>query len=105
MLESYRYWGLLRRRAALGLADPMVMNRFFLWGTGSLFSTLAIWTASVPYAFMSDLTLIVKITPVVRIVTGAFGLVCVSCLLFAFLPPAWYRRHVNASASALEGVR
>jgi len=105
MLESYRYWGLLRRRAALGLADPMVMNRFFLWGTGSLFSTLAIWTACIPYAFMNDLTLIVKITPVVRIVTGALGLVCVSCLLFAFLPPAWYRRHVNASASALEGVR
>jgi hypothetical protein len=104
MMESYRYWGLLRRRAALGLADPLVMNRFLLWGTGSLFSTLAIWTASVPFAFMGDLQRIAEITPVVRIVTGALGLVCVSCLLFAFLPPAWYRRHVSAGASALEGV-
>ena len=31
-LESFRYWNLLRRRVPLGLADPLVANRFFLWG-------------------------------------------------------------------------
>jgi hypothetical protein len=105
MTESYRYWGLLRRRIALGLADPLVTNRFFLWGTGSLLSSAAIWTASIPYAFMGDLARIADITPVVRIVTAVLGLGSVTCSLFAFLPPAWYRRRISFSASVLERVR
>jgi hypothetical protein len=36
--ESYRYWGAMRKRAALGLGDPVVTNRFLLW---------AVWTAAV----------------------------------------------------------
>ena len=36
--ESFRYWGAMRKRAALGLGDPVVTNRFLLW---------AIWTAAV----------------------------------------------------------
>jgi hypothetical protein len=30
--ESFRYWRMLRRRLRLGLADPVVTNRFLLWG-------------------------------------------------------------------------
>jgi len=101
MIESYRYWGLLRRREALGLADPLVTDRFFLWGTGSLFSALAIWTASIPYAFMGDLARLTEITPAVRIVTAVLGLGSIGCSLFAFLPPTWYRRHVLARASVV----
>ena len=32
--ESLRYYAMLRRRLRLGLADPVVANRFFLWGMG-----------------------------------------------------------------------
>jgi hypothetical protein len=95
MTESYRYWGAMRRRAAIGLAEPLVANRFFLWGTGSLFSCLAIWTASVPYAVIGDLDRALAITPAIRIVTAIAGIGSVSCSLFAFLPPAWYRRKVE----------
>lgn len=105
MIESYRYWGLLRRRVALGLADPLVTNRFFLWGTGSLVSSLAIWAASVPFAFMGDLPRLAEITPAVRIMTAALGLASVGCSLFAFLPPTWYRRRISGGALAAEGVR
>jgi hypothetical protein len=31
-VEALRWWRLLRRRLALGLADPVVTNRFLLWG-------------------------------------------------------------------------
>ena len=35
LIESFRYWSLLRRRLRLGLADPLVANRFLLWGIWS----------------------------------------------------------------------
>jgi hypothetical protein len=34
--ESLHYWGLLRRRLRLGLADPLVTNRFLLWSVWAL---------------------------------------------------------------------
>jgi len=93
--ESYRYWVAMRRRVAIGLADPLVANRFFLWGTGSVFTALATWTASIPYLFVSDPATVIGITPAVRIVTALAGLGSVSCSLFAFLPPAWYKRRIE----------
>ncbi|HBZ69862.1 MAG TPA: hypothetical protein DEP35_09060, partial [Deltaproteobacteria bacterium] len=32
--ESLRYYALMRKRLRLGLADPLVTNRFLLWGLG-----------------------------------------------------------------------
>jgi hypothetical protein len=32
LIESFRYWSLLRRRLRLGLVDALVANRFLLWG-------------------------------------------------------------------------
>jgi hypothetical protein len=64
----------MRRRVAIGLAEPLVANRFFLWGTSSLFSCAAIWTASVPYAVIDDLEVALAIAPAVRIVTAIAGI-------------------------------
>jgi hypothetical protein len=94
MVESYRYWGAMRRRARIGLAEPAVANRFFLWGTSSLFTALATWTASIPYLHVGDLEGVAAVTPAVRTATALAGLASVSCSLFAFLPPAWYRRRI-----------
>ncbi len=99
MIESYRYWGLMRRRATIGLADPLVTNRFLLWGTGSLFTALATWIASLPVLFVDDPARMLELMPSIRIATAATGLVSVTCSLFAFLPPQWYRRRLTAGAS------
>jgi hypothetical protein len=105
MAESYRYWAMLRRRAALGLADPVVVNRVWLWGTGSLFTALAIWTASVPYALLGHPALLEASTPWVRIATALAGAASISCSYLAFVPPAWYLRRVRArSAPAASGA-
>jgi hypothetical protein len=45
-VESFRYYGLLRRRLRLGLSDPVLVNRFLLW---------AIWAVAVFLNLMSDL--------------------------------------------------
>jgi hypothetical protein len=101
-IESYRYWGLMRRRSQIGLADPLVTDRFFLWGTGSLFTVLATWTASIPFLFASDPARILEITPAVRIATAGWGVVSVTCSLFAFLPPAWYVRRFTSERPVLQ---
>jgi hypothetical protein len=100
MGESYRYWAMLRRRSALGLSDPVVTHRFWLWGTGSLFTTLAIWTASVPYALVGRPDLLEATTPAVRMVTALAGVLSISCSYLAFLPPARYVRRVRSRAAA-----
>jgi hypothetical protein len=107
LVESYRYGVLVRRRVLLGLASPLVANRFFLWATGALFTFLATATASIPYLMLGDLDLMLRWTPAIRVATALLGLLSIGCSLFAFLPPAWYRRwfdeprpqHVEPSAT------
>jgi len=103
-VESYRYWLAMRKRVAIGLADPLVANRFFLWGTGSVFTIAATWSASIPYLFVTDPAKIAVITPAVRIVTAIAGIGSVSCSLFAFLPPAWYKRFIEPLLTRAAGA-
>jgi hypothetical protein len=98
--ESLRYWTMMRRRTALGFADPLVTNRFALWGFGSIASALAIWIASLPFAFMGQPELLETLTPSIRIGTALAGVASISCSYLAFLPPAWYARRVRAGAVA-----
>ena len=39
--ESLRYYAQMRRRVRIGIADPLVANRFLLWGLGT-FATLLV---------------------------------------------------------------
>jgi hypothetical protein len=98
VLESYRYWGLMRRRVALGLADAVVANRFWLWGTGALGTALATWTASVPYFLASQPELVLAWTPAIRVATATIGLATVGLYSLTFFPPAAYRRWLEGAA-------
>jgi hypothetical protein len=98
MVESYRYYGMLRRRRALGLADPLVTNRFFLWGSASLGTTLATWTASVPYFLVSDPEAMVRVAPFIQVATAIVGVTTVTLYGFTFVAPRWYRRWVTGAA-------
>lgn len=94
-LESFRYRALLWRRIPLGLADPLVADRFGLWGwTGVLGggsiapATWALLTGGDPSSATSHL------------VVGVCGLLSSGVLYLAFLPPAAYQRFVRESAPA-----
>jgi len=52
--ESFRYWRAMKKRGALGLADPVVTNRFLLW---------SIWTAGV--SIMPALALAIRLAAMV----------------------------------------
>lgn len=99
VVESYRYHGLMRRRVALGLADPLVANRFLLWGTAALGTTLATWCASIPYFLASRQDLVLSWTPVVYLGTATFGAATVVLYYLTFFAPAGYRRRVAARAA------
>lgn len=108
-VESLRYWSLARRRVRLGLADPLVTNRFALWGLWSL--TVLLMTTSEPvarilYVRMAGTTTewIAEVAqPLVFgtvAVTSVVGSVAVTTLFLTFFPTARYRRWINARAQA-----
>ena len=85
--ESLRYYAMMRRRVSLGIADPLVANRFLLWGLG----TLAVSAVTL-------LHLAVQIFGSYELPSSLLGVVSVLVLAaaiaewLAFFPPAAYRR-------------
>jgi hypothetical protein len=103
--ESLRYWALLRRRLRLGLADPVVVNRFLLWGiwSAATFVNLAAdLVARVIYATMAGTTTeIIRevVEPVVigtMAVTMMLGVISAATLFLTFFPTAAYRRWLTS---------
>lgn len=99
--ESFRYWRQMRRRLALGLAEPMLVDRFRIWGIASASAAAAIWAVNAP--FLMGLTIgspeAAEVTAISRLVTAGFGLVTIGAYWLTFFPPAFYRQRV-ASRSA-----
>jgi hypothetical protein len=100
-LESLAYWGRMRRRLRLGLADPVVTNRFFLWGAGS------------GAAFLGSALLVVVMIfsgfsareiPIVNLIVSLHGLVAAVAMWLAFQPPASYLRFVEARSRRCAGA-
>ncbi|HYB13822.1 MAG TPA: hypothetical protein VEG67_10125 [Myxococcota bacterium] len=89
--ESLHYYALMTRRLRLGLADPIVTNRFLLWGlgigsagAGSLISTIFTALTGAGMQGLNWLTLS----------NSLFGLAAAVLMWIAFLPPAPYRRWI-----------
>jgi hypothetical protein len=95
-LEGLRCWLQARKRLALGLADPLVANRFLLWAWIGVFSTLTVAPAFVVTLLGGDGTTHVG----ARFFTAIGGLASSICLQLAFLPPASYRRWITGAAGA-----
>jgi hypothetical protein len=93
--EAFVYWTRLRRRLALGLADPVVTNRMLLWGSTSLVIALG-------FGVFACATLAgtgVNAVPVVLAIT-ACGLGAASTMTLAFFPPARYVRWLESSGAS-----
>lgn len=89
--ESFTYYGRMKRRIKLGLADPLIAHQFWLWGVASVFTVVLV--AAIIFWFHG-----LGITP---LDTTAGTLTLMSCSLVigatiysAFFPPAFYRKWV-----------
>jgi hypothetical protein len=90
--ESFRYYGMLKRRLLLGLADPVVADRMRLWGMSTLIaastnlvSIYALFTGRDPATWPTGAAII-----------GAMGLAFSAHLWLAFFPPQSYLQRVAA---------
>lgn len=93
-LESLRYFLLMRRRMALGLADPELTWRFALWAVSSL---LACGMSS--YSWLGiRMGIDVNATREGPVILGILGLLAAGSLWFAFIPPTWFRHWRSAVA-------
>jgi hypothetical protein len=108
--ESLRYWGAMRKRIPLGLADPVVANRFLLW---------AIWTGAVsvlPTVALSLRLLDMLLSSLgpapemgefseavfflLRLVFLTVAPIAAVALSLSFFPPSGYLDRVRARADA-----
>ena len=92
--SGFRHHGRLRRRIALGLADPVVANRIWLWAMTSAVVVLqyAYSIASAAFGFGTD-------PRSSGAVIGTLGLTLSVLLALAFLPPQRYLRWLAARNS------
>jgi hypothetical protein len=96
-VESFRYRALLRRRIPLGLADPLVADRFGKWGWTGVFGLGSITPAVIAQLSGGDPT-----SDANHLVVGVCGLASSVVLYFAFLPPVAYIRFVRQNAPSPE---
>jgi len=90
--EALAYWRKLRRRMALGLADPLVTNRMALWGIGMSGAFVANLFSMWSLRNGAD---ILQVGHISNLVPAFAGLLAAGCLFFGFLPPARYVRHIT----------
>jgi hypothetical protein len=111
-VESLLYWSAARRRMRIGLADPLVTNRFFLLGLWAVawaamgFSDIV---ARGIYMWVSGSTTattevhIDTAGPIILAticVTSVLGLLAAVTLALSFFPNRAYRRFIEARAAA-----
>jgi len=94
-VEALLYWRRMRRRLRLGLAEPLVTNRFLLWGVGSAAAFLgsAVGLVFVGLTGTSSIQI-----PSLNVIVSLHGLVAAIAMWFAFQPPAFYRRFIEDRA-------
>jgi hypothetical protein len=90
--ECFHYSDRLRRRASLGLADPLMAHRFWLWAIGAT-SALLVCTLELLVWGLSDVTF--SALPLGLMLVAALGLVGSTSVALAFFPPASYVRFVR----------
>jgi len=98
-VESLSYWGTMRRRMSIGLVDPVLADRFLLWGIANL--TTALLCAVLLYAVLRGM--VIARDPAPLYVIAAAGIVMSVTWYLTFFAPERYRRWVRERASRVGG--
>ena len=99
--ESIRYYGFMKRRVALGIADPVVADRFRLWVIAGIAGLVLLATSVPPVIWPThDSSWLEGLIPVF----ATSGVTASGGFLLAFFPPAWYRRWVVARLAPNEAA-
>jgi hypothetical protein len=97
--SGFRYHARLRRRMRIGLADPVVVNRIWLWNLAAAGVTLQCsYILAVPYLksfFDAEAT-----SPAIY---GTLGVIVALCITRAFYPSQAYLRKIRGRAGSEVG--
>jgi hypothetical protein len=96
--EAFRYYGMLRRRIPLGLADPVVANRIALWGVAGGLIAFLFLAIPIPQRFMG----LSAENPALSMMQSLVGLAVAVCIALAFFPPRAYLRRIETRAAHQE---
>lgn len=107
LAEALRYWLMMRKRVAIGLADPIVANRFGLWSiwmgglTLMLGVVLALRLLGLFVGLDSQMLPVIlpKVLPVLRLTLASVALVSGTAVWLTFFPPEFYARRLQRHAS------
>lgn len=96
--ESLLYWSRARRRVVLGLADPLVCNRFLLWAlwSGAAGAILVIRVVASTWLGADDVQR--GLPTAIAIGQLVAALLCATSICLTFAPPRFYREWVSAPA-------
>jgi hypothetical protein len=95
--EALRYWGMMRRRVRIGLADPVVSNRFLLWGIGAFAAGFGSLVGNVVQVVTGVPSTEI---PWVLASSSAHGMVAAVAMWLAFVPPPAYTRLIERRRAA-----
>jgi hypothetical protein len=98
-VEAFRYYLSMSKRRELGLADPLLVNRFLLWGVASLLSLAAIWTVTLPALGFGGMGQSSPFMATCMIATSIFGTGCVVLNWVTFFPPKRYAEWIAARST------
>lgn len=93
--ESFRLWSLMRRRVALGLADPALARRFLLWGVAAA-SACGIFACTLINRTLDP----AHMHPTLLLLQTGFGVVTATGIWLAFFPIGRSRRSRSEAASS-----
>jgi len=93
--EGYRHHRLMRKRARVGLGDPVVANRFLLWGTAGSLQVFANLVSA--HALSSGADMMTDQGSMLA--TAGVGVVNSVLLVLIFMPPARYVRWLQRGPS------
>jgi hypothetical protein len=108
--ESLRYWLRLRRRLRLGLADPVVTDRFLLWSIWAACATLNLGadlaSRSLYWLFYGTVEPVAEhlaalVAPTI-LVTMVLGVISAVTLFLAFFPSPAYQRWVERRSASVQ---
>lgn len=111
-VESLRYYAASRKRLRLGLSEPVVTNRFLLWGvwsiTTGLLASSELIARVIYFATAGELAetaagvsqIAQPLIVITVAVTAVLGSVAVSLLFLTFFPTAWFRAMLERSSAA-----
>ncbi len=80
----------MKRRVSLGLAEPIVANRFALWTIASVTGIVFLFTSVPPMFAIGEVWIAIDL-----VVFAVAGLATAGAYWLAFFPPESFRRYIR----------